>query len=154
MMLDRRAQGAEIELRSYFESEGNVNVKVTDVWLEDDIWTSIRLNPNALPLGNLVVLPSCFHLRLSHTETKALPCMANLEASGDQLIYSLDYGDRSVKFWINAEFSPTIDKLEETAYSGWGAGRKQLTLNKQIKTDYWTKNSVSDGPWRDKLGLE
>lgn len=51
---------------SYFESEGDQELRLPLTLLEDEIWTRIRLNPSALPTGNLSLIPSAIYTRLRH----------------------------------------------------------------------------------------
>ena len=66
MQLNRREAGYAAQLYSYFESEGDRSTTVPDVLLEDELWTQLRLDPSAIPTGELRLLPSSMYLRLSH----------------------------------------------------------------------------------------
>ena len=58
----------------------------------------------------------------------------------------------------NTTFLNAITDWEETYKDGWGPNAKMLTTTAKrkstVQTDYWSKNKVSDLPWREKLQLE
>lgn len=153
----------KIQQFSYFESEGDRSFTVDKVLLEDELWNRIRISPENLPTGKTELIPSMFYIRLKHAEAK--PQSANLTLSEnstypDLFEYKIEYVDLDRILIINFEkdFPHQIISWEETYISGWGAQAKQLTtkasLNKSLFTDYWTKNSLVDGVYRDSLGLE
>ena len=45
------------QLRSYFEDEGDRAFEFAPAWLEDELWTRIRLAPETLPVGDVTVVP-------------------------------------------------------------------------------------------------
>ncbi len=100
-------------MRSYFESEGDMNLMLADLELEDDLWTRLRLNPASLHTGVLEILPSMLYLRLAHRPLKAYPALATLTPAGaDGLVrYRLDYPDleRTLEIRFKAAF-PTKSK--------------------------------------------
>ena len=150
----------EIDIKSYFENESS-NQTVAKNLLEDDVWSKIRLDPENLPVGSAMMIPSFFHLRLSHENTEALECTLTKGKVNDQVsTYNIKYRevDRTINIKYHTKFPHKILGWEETSYSGYGSGRKKLTttaeLQKSIKTDYWTKNSVKDGILRADLDLQ
>jgi len=150
----------EIDVRSYFENESGKR-SIAKNLLEDDLWSKIRLDPDHLPEGSAMVIPSFFYLQLGHEKAEALECTltkgkVNTEISS----YTIKYRevDRTINIKYQTSFPHKILGWDETSYSGYGSARKKLTttaeLQKSIKTDYWTKNSVADGSLRDDLDLK
>jgi hypothetical protein len=151
----------EIEERSYFESEGDQSFTIEHGILEDELWTKIRLSPELLPAGVHQVIPSFFHLRLSHKELK--PYEARLEKKaldGNKTAYSIKYPDlnRQLEIVYNNEFPYEIEGWEETYTSGWGKSAKTLTTRatkiKTMNMDYWSKHNNEHLPLRKELGLD
>jgi hypothetical protein len=153
--------GYEVRAFSYFESEGDATTSTPDVWLEDEIWTTIRLNPTDLPTGEIEMLPGTMVQRLRHTDWMVQTATATLEPAEGRaglMVYKVEYPDRTLTIEFQDSFPHEIQGWEDTYRSGWGSGAKELTtratLKKRIWLDYWTKNSVEDGLYREQLGLE
>jgi len=147
----------EIETRSYFEGESG-EISLSKDYLEDDIWSLIRLRPEDLPQGNAKIIPSFFFLRMSHQETKAYSCNASkAKVDNTTSSYTLEYPTLDRKLVINYEtaFPHKILSWEETHYSGYGSKRQQMITTGErintIKSAYWGKNSNADSGLRDEL---
>ena len=145
--------------RSYFESEGDREFSLNAALLEDEVWNIIRLNPNALPTGEVDIIPDTFYQRLGHKEGKVAKATASIESSGETKTYTLAYPEyeRTISIEFHAEFPHKIMGWEETYPSGFGESAQKLTtkatLDETIKLDYWTHNSPADSVWREKLNL-
>ena len=57
LQLNNQSQTYEVDARSYFESEGDEHLSLAKAWLEDELWTRLRINPASLPVGNLSMIP-------------------------------------------------------------------------------------------------
>jgi len=163
MQLNLQEKNYRLRGFSYFESEGDVDVTVPKVVLEDELWTRIRFNPENLPIGKVNLLPSTFYLRLLHQEAKPLSAEASIlkvhtsEFSNDpHHIYSLEYENRKLSIYYEPAFPFTILGWEETYMSGFGNPEmlttKAMRIN-TIKSAYWGKNSNKDPEIREELGL-
>lgn len=141
---------------SYFESEGDVNEKLDKVYLEDELWTKIRINPATLPTGTFKIVPGTFHLRLKHIEAGSRTAQASLEvldkstfSEGTHHKYSLKYDDRSLDIYFEQNFPFQILGWEETT-----RGLTTTAVKKEsLKSPYWQKNSNADRALRKQLGL-
>ncbi len=141
---------------SYFESEGDVNEKLDKVYLEDEIWTKIRINPSTLPTGSFKIIPGTFHLRLKHIEAGSKTAKASLEelkqsdfSNEGHHRYQLEYDDRSLSIYFEKNFPFQILGWEETA-----RGLTTKAIKKEsLKSPYWQKNSNADRELRKQLGL-
>ena len=146
---------------SYFESEGDAEVKLDKAMLEDEIWNRIRINPSTLPVGQIDVIPGTFYLRLRHQEARAVQANASLESLADsdfgseaQKKYTLEYPDRSLSLYFEEDFPHAILGWEEV-YGSRGKELKTVaTRKKSILSPYWQKNSNGDRALRAELGLE
>jgi len=160
MQLNNRSGQYQVELRSYFESEGDQNFSLKLTWLEDELWTKIRLNPELLPVGEQEAVPSLFYIRLLHKELKPYKAVFSKKDLGDGTsAYSIRYPelDRELTIRYGNAFPHLIEGWEETYVDGWGSNAKKLTSKavkiKLLKLPYWSKNSNADVHYRQELGL-
>jgi len=164
MQLNKREEGYVAEVRSYFEAEGDKELRLGDVLLEDGLWGQARLNPRQLPQGKLEILPSSQHIRFHHGGAEIEEATARLamevdEKDGERFIYSLIYENgRELTMYIQTVFPFRILGWEEKAMSGWGGSRQMLTtkatMKSSLKSPYWSKNSASDVDQRKLLKLD
>ncbi len=169
--LNRTSKGYLVLGLSYFESEGDETIKLEGALTEDQVWTTIRLDPSELPTGRLKLIPGTMVQRLKHIPWGVANATARLEPvtpeagerspAGDGLMaYTLDYTDldRTLTIRFQKAFPHEIEGWEETYRSGWGAGAVRLTTRatrlKRMMNDYWTKHRVVDGALRVELGLD
>lgn len=150
----------KVESRSYFESEGDRDFNLKQTWLEDELWSKIRLNPELLPIGEQEIIPAVFYTRLIHKELKPYKAIFTKKDLGDgTTAYSIRYPelDRELTISYGNAFPYPIEGWEETYVDGWGEKAKKLTSKatkiKTIKLDYWKRNSNVDGHYREELGL-
>ncbi len=161
--INRTDGGYTVELRSYFESEGDRSERIGDAHLEDGLWTLIRLDPSKLPTGTLEMVPGTMFQRLRHADLAAQRVQARLEpADGDSgsLEYTVRYAEleRTLSIRFAAAFPYEIESWKETYRSGFGPGARTLTTRavaaKRTMLDYWRRNSRADAPLRTELGLD
>jgi hypothetical protein len=145
---------------SYFEKEVSDIFELETAFLEDEIWTRIRIDPDTLPQGRIKMIPGLLTARLSHIKLKVETVEASLVNKGDDLSsYILDYkgSERKLVINFNKYFPHQIVSWEETYKSGRGNKAKILTTKAvkthSIMTDYWNKNTNKDAYLREQLGL-
>lgn len=149
----------EFTSHSYFEGEADQNTIVDKAFLENELWTKIRINPENLPTGEIQIVPSLEFFRVKHQEVKVLSAIASLKNTNDISTYTLDYGNGLRKLTINftTSFPYTIESWSEEFKSGYGPNAKLMTSKatklKSLKTPYWRQNSNKDVFLRDSLGL-
>ncbi|MEM6646280.1 MAG: hypothetical protein AAF730_08500 [Bacteroidota bacterium] len=152
--LNYRDGGYEGNLYSYFESESDQDLAIGDAQLEDELWTTIRLNPADLPTGSLNVVPGTLAQRISHGDVKPYPAEATLAPHPDTdslQVYTLTYPglNRTLAIHFSADFPHTIE--------GWTDTHRGLTSTATRKgrmmLDYWSRNGTADLPLRNELGL-
>lgn len=163
MQLNLQKDNYQLQGFSYFESEGDIDQKVPNAILEDELWTRIRLNPESLPQGEINLLPSTFYLRLRHRSNEVRKAEANLESLNSSDFsdtphqkYEVSYDDRSLSIYFESTFPHKILGWEESYLSGFGNPEKLTTKAKRIntiKSAYWGKNSNKDRQIRQELGL-
>tara|TARA_R110002049_G_scaffold175107_1_gene342424 strand:- start:17248 stop:18204 length:957 start_codon:yes stop_codon:yes gene_type:complete len=145
----------EITSHSYFEGEADENLKLKKSILENELWTQLRIQPKALPTGNLEIIPSFEYARLRHIPIKAYKASAELSENN----YTITYPElnRTLSINFNPRFPYDILNWKETFTSGFGTDSKTLTTKatklKTIKSAYWNQNSNKDLPLRETLEL-
>ncbi|MEM6736349.1 MAG: hypothetical protein AAF620_09805 [Bacteroidota bacterium] len=164
MQLNFQDEAYRLKGLSYFESEGDVDVSIPDVVLEDELWTRIRLNPSSLPVGEVNLLPSTFYLRLKHQDTTPKNAKISLSQMNKSEFsqslhtkYSVIYDDRSLHIYFQSDFPYTILGWEESYSNRFDDTEKLKTKAKKIntiKSAYWKENSNSSRVIRKELGLE
>ncbi len=159
--LNLGTNGYNVQSLSYFETDGDRQYLIEKTFLEDEIYTKARLNPERLPVGKISIIPSLIFSRLKHQEIKPVKAEASLvKLNKDETKYSVTYGkgEREVTVVFSGEFPHTINSWTESYKSGFGPGSKQLvtkaTRHRSIKLDYWNKNTPLDENLRSKLGIE
>jgi hypothetical protein len=158
--LNNRGGKYKVQSRSYFLSEGDKDFSLKRVWLEDELWSKIRLNPELLPVGEQEAIPALFYIRLIHKDLKPYQAIFSKKDLGDgTTAYSIRYPDlyRELTIRYGNAFPHAIEGWEETYKDGWGEKAKKLTTKgtkiKTIKLDYWKHNSNADQHFRRELGL-
>ncbi len=160
MQINNRGDRYDVMLHSYFQKEADQQLALQPAWLEDELWTRIRLNPESLPLGTVKMIPGLQYVRLRHKPVKILTATTALQKNDAEWVYSVKYqnDERSLRIRFESKVPYRILGWEESYISGFGDGAHLLTTtaerNKEIWLDYWSKNSVADSTWRNRLGLE
>ena len=162
-----RGRKYKVQLRSYFQDEADQDFTLKPVFLEDEIWTRIRISPESLPVGDIEIIPGLTFSRLRHVKNEVQKATTNLVdlmdeslSRGELQAYSVDYKDLERQLTIKFEkaFPHRIVAWEETTSSGFGRKAKSLTTlavrTHSVQNDYWTKHSLVDSTYRKQLGLE
>ena len=157
MQLNNRADFI-IEAHSYFEGEGDQKITLPKTWLEDELWSLIRINPEELPTGDITILPAFEYMRVRHKEIRAYNAFGSLKQGDSITVYTLNYTDlqRQLQLSFRNRFPYEIEKWEEINVSGDNDTLRLRTIAtryKRMKTDYWNKNRNEFSPLRDSLGL-
>ena len=155
MQLNRNNDSYQGKLHSYFQSEGNRDFALDNQMLENQIPIQLRLDPKAMPTGELQVIPSVEFLRLKHIEAQPLNAVAKLREMEDGYVYSVVYKDidRTIAFKTEKTHPYRIlswmDRYNDSGKPMVSTG----TLKKTIQTAYWGKNANEDRILRDSLAL-
>jgi hypothetical protein len=143
----------KVELRSYFEAAADHDFTLPSAYLEDELWITLRLDPQKLPVGEIVVIPGAVFTRFEHQPIRSSKATATLVKSGGSSVYTLQYPKlgRKLSIHFDTEFPHVIRKwTEETS-----KGRTEATLKKRMmNVDYWNLNDPSKAAMRRNLGLE
>ena len=141
----------EIRSHSYFEGEADQIYTIKKTFLEDEIWTQIRLNPKELPVGEIEIIPSMEFSRLRHQDFKPYKVFATLEEKESTYEYCIKFPElnRKLTIWFEVTSPFQITKWIEQI----GETKTQATMIKKIQSAYWSKNNNSDSHLRDSLQL-
>lgn len=141
----------EIRSHSYFQGEADQIFSLDKHYLEDEIWTQLRINPEELPVGNIEMIPSFEFARLRHKKIKLYYVQATLKLIDGVQVYSLLYHelDRTLSIQFEPVSPFKIIGWEETI----GDFTSKASINKQIRSDYWNKNKNEYLHFRDSLNL-
>jgi hypothetical protein len=150
-----RYEGA---LRSYFEAEGDREFDFGPAWLEDELWTRIRLAPDTLPVGRVQVVPSLQYARLWHKAVRPEEARASLRSEGGENVYELDYVAiaRRLAIRFQKEFPYKITGWTETqpgAFDGSPLLTTKAVATASLQLDYWKRHNNADAHFRKELGL-
>jgi hypothetical protein len=158
--LNRSAKGLDYQLFSYFESESDISKSFGTFKSEDGLWSQVRLNPSALPIGKVRLIPAMDFLRFRHIPAQPFPATGALMKNDSSWIYTLNYLNirRTLNIEFASEFPHHILSWEEIYPSGFSAGADLMTTSaKAIHTEmlpYWQLNSVADSTYRTQIGLD
>ncbi|MBM9502427.1 septum formation inhibitor Maf [Leptospira sp. 201903071] len=146
-----------VESYSYFEREGDRKFFIKEEWLEDELWTRMRINPDQIPLGDLTLIPGLFHSRLNHKELKPLRAAISKQKQDDSTVFTIRYSgeERTLKIRIESGFPHKILAWEETFRDFNGHLMTTFaTLESSILSDYWNRNRNESRNLRKELKLQ
>lgn len=158
--LEKRGQQYDLMVESYFEDEDVTSERIPGAQLEDELFNLARMDIDALPIGEIELIPSLLYSRLKHQQTATYKAQATLEKKGTKLHYTVKYLnlERKLKLEIEKEFPHRILSWEEEYQSGFGNSaslmKTKATLDTTILSPYWSKNSNADEGMRKELGLD
>ena len=156
--LNRRGARQEGLLRSYFEEEGDRAFGFPAAWLEDEIWTRIRLAPETLPTGAISIVPGLQYARLQHRPVRPEKARASVRPEGAESVYALAYDDipRTLTIRFERAFPWRIRSWEETTPGGFEGSplrTTKATATGSLMLDYWNKHGNADARFRKELGI-
>ena len=163
MQINQQKNKYKVQLRSYFENEGDKDFTINNALLEDEIFNRIRMNPDALPTGKIQVIPSSTIVRLMHLEMQPMMVTVTKQTyegtdfEGEDLVaYEIDYPTLKRKLTIvYQQKAPFIIEGWTDKYTA--LSRKQLTTTatrkKTILSPYWRQNGTKDVRLRKELEL-
>jgi hypothetical protein len=142
--------------RSYFQSEGDLKMNLDKIWLEDELWNLIRLDPTKIPEGEIQLFPSTQFLRLKHKDFKAYTANVSIIKTAflHELKVEIPELERKTSIFYQAEHPYQIEKWEESYPENGKIMTTTVTLKKRIMLDYWNKNGVKDSVYRKNLEIE
>ena len=146
----------EYSSHSYFENEADQQIRLPKVFMENDLWNLIRINPLELPTGNFKAIPSLESIKLMHLNKKVLEVSADMHEEKGFYHYTLRYPeiDRSLIIRFNQNFPFKIDGWKEIVTKQNEKFITKAHSPRQINIDYWNKNKNTDTQYRDSLQIQ
>jgi len=138
---------------SYFETEGDLDKKLPLVWLEDELWTKIRLDPAAIPTGTYSIIPASTYLRLRHKPLQPEAAEVQLATTNNESTLTIRYVNiqRTLLIRFEAASPYRILGWEET---GNGQLQSKGTLKSSLMSAYWSQHDNASSGLRDSLRLK
>lgn len=156
--LNRRDGGYRGTLHSYFQDEADREFSLDSALLEDEIWTRIRLRPDALPTGDIQVIPGLQYARLAHRPSRVEAATGRFETldGGKVRVYTVEYRDlpRKLSIAFESAFPHAIVRWTEHDARGGASRVTQAERVNSMRLDYWNRNGLQDARLRKNLGLE
>lgn len=152
LQINQKEEKLNILSHSYFEGEADQIIEIDDTFSEDAIWNIIRLNPNNLPTGKFLTLPSLELLRLNHIPIETQ--VAEGELTDNSYSYEIKSIGRKLTIFFSSEFPYTVEGWEEK-YEG--KGEKYHSKAKRIHTErraYWQENKALNTVLRKPFKLD
>jgi hypothetical protein len=146
-------KGYQVKRLSYFETEGDRETSLPITYLEDELWSRIRLNPLSIPLGRVQIVPAMFYTRFRHQPFLVHEAMLTLEEQGPDMSLRLVYENipRQLTIRFERAFPHRILGWEET-----DAG-KVLSIGRLRTTrlePYWEQHGHAHDGLRDSLKVQ
>ncbi|RKS52939.1 hypothetical protein BC962_1184 [Gillisia mitskevichiae] len=145
----------EITSHSYFEGEADKEFELPKTYLENEVWTQLRINPDLLPTGDINMIPSLESLRMGHLETQPYKALAEFYQDGEWSVYKITYPElkRNLKIYYSNIAPFKIEKWQEETKVNGKLYTTTATKMKDLKSDYWNKKSNNDLHLRKELNL-
>ncbi len=159
--LNRRDEGWALQLRSYFQAEGDQDEELDPATLEDSLFVRGRFGAEQLPTGEeLALVPALHYLRFRHQPVRPYVASASVDRARDETYgrgelvrYEVSYPElgRTLVIFFEPAFPFDVLGWEERQAGEEGVTRAVRTH--AILTDYWNHNGPDDGVYREALGL-
>ncbi len=162
--INRTKKGYNYQLYSYFESDGDQSKSLKPALPEESLWAQVRINPQALPIGEFKLYPSQEISRFKHWDYQIVTATGKLtEHLRDKqlMTYTLAHEQpqkRSLSLHFTREFPHEIVAWEEKCYLV-EKGKEietttRATKKKTVRWPYWQMNSNKDKVKLKDLGIE
>jgi hypothetical protein len=141
---------------SYFESEGDVEVRI-DAKTEEELFNLIRLHPDLVPMGNVRLIPSLIFQRFAHIPLKAEQAsISKKDLGSNQAEIEVIYSNIGRKIAIRHQQFFPFDILGFTETWTKTNGKQEITTATRTSMQllpYWKQNERVYEPLRKDLGL-
>ncbi len=156
MQLNSKEGKFDISGYSYFQKEGDAKFNIKQTFLEDEIWSRIRINPESLPIGNIEIVPSTKFVNLLPKDVKSQNAFAEIiDKNSSAKVYNVDYVDigRRLEITYESEFPHKILEWKEIYKKDGDDLVTKATLVNETLLDYWNYGSVADSTYRQEFGV-
>ena len=148
-----RKNGWSVQLRSYFEIAGDKDLTLPSAHLEDELWITLRLDPEKLPVGKISIVPGAVFTRFHHQAIGVFNAIGKLEFTRGVATYTIRYPSlgRVLSIGFDKEFPHIIRAWTEITPKG----KTTAVLKKRLmNADYWNMHDPGDAQKRKQLGLD
>ena len=152
VQLNLKDNSYHLSSHSYFEEEGDKDIKIGRAMLEDELWNRLRIDPQSVKAGEAELIPATFYSRLQHQPLKPRKARIRIEEQEAVKFLIVEYLhiERTLTIGFEPEFPYKI--LSWTEQDG-----KEITsqgiLKVSIRSAYWRKNLNESAYLRDSLQL-
>lgn len=151
--------------RSYFEREGDVSSSISIAFLEDEVYTVLRMNPELLPKGTFQMIPALNYMQLKHLKNRTFKVNAGIRTYKEKQFKGEKLNEYRINFpELKRELRIIYENKAPYKIVGWldtfpsafdGKQRTtKATLTAQKMLPYWGQNSLADTKLRKELGLD
>lgn len=158
--INRRDNAWHLQVRSYFQEPGDLDTQLPMSPIEEEVWSTLRMAPQRLPVGRFTMIPSQEFQRLYHVAPEAVPAEATLllqvsAGGGEDYVYKLHYPTlgRSVEWQCEAQLPHRISRWRETIAQGDARFTSEMLEHRRERLPYWQLNKNEHSTLRDSLGL-
>jgi len=162
--LNLKTDGYSYQQNSYFEKEGDVLDAIPEVFLEDELYTVLRMSPGLLPVGDFEMLPAVNFMQLKHLPNRAFAVTASIEAYTENEFMGEKLSQYRIRMpKLNRELRIVFENKAPYKIMGWldtfpsafdnKIRTTKAMLTKQKMLAYWGQNSLKDAALRKELGL-
>lgn len=164
VQLNHRGDSYNVELRSYFESEGDKNFDIPEAIIEDELFNLIRIDPTKLSTGDITIVPSMTYLRLTHRPIEAVKArIKSYKYNGKEFeakeidVLQIDFPElsRMLSIYYSRSYPHSIVGWDDTYPSMFDKKHRTTSarLSHQINEAYWKLNNKNDKVRQRELGL-
>jgi len=150
--VNRTDEGWRARLFSYFQKEGDRDLELPDVWLEDELWLLVRLDPSQLPEGEFRAVPGALHTRFDHRPIEPADAEGKLFVDRGTSVYAIRYPrlERTLEIEFDTAFPHIIRAWKEIDPRGTTTAKLEDRIMNSL---YWSENQPGDRGKRKDLGL-
>jgi hypothetical protein len=163
--LNLQENGYRYQQNSYFEKEGDALNDVPQVFLEDEVYTVLRMGPTFLPTGDFEMLPALNFMQLKHLPNSPFAATAVIEAYTENEFKGAKLYQYRIRMpALKRELRIVFENKAPYKIVGWldtfpSAFDKKIRTTKAVLTQqkmltYWGQNSLRDAALRKELGLK
>lgn len=153
----------EIQVRSYFQQEGDSLYHLDKAWQEDELMNLIRLSKAVLPTGEFNIIPKLSYTRTHHIRPATFKAVGFFSVPVDKkdstlTVYTVQIPtlDKTITYYFDENDNNVITKMIEeyrTVFDGT-LRRSVATLKGRKQLPYWNLNALVDTKYRDSLNLK
>lgn len=146
-------------LNSFYEKDGDRKTQIERAFLEDEVWTRLRIQPKSLPVGKIRMIPAQFTSHLMHQDLAVMDAEAELVTNPPQNTYKITYPhlNRTLEIRFQSKFPYAINSWKET-FPAFDGSQTMLTTTARrvatLKSAFWQFNKNKDRAQRKSLRLK